>query len=74
MIKGNKLTPNFNPIPHTVTERKGNECKVKNDETGQEYRRNIVHLKKVEGEWKICKEKEMENNTISEEGKKEEDS
>lgn len=70
MIKGNKLTPNFNPTPHTVMERKGNEYKVKNDETGQEYRRNIVHLKKVEEEWKICREKEMENNTTSEEEKK----
>lgn len=62
MIKGNKLTPNFNPTPHTVMEKKGNEYKVRNDETGQEYRRNVVHLKKIEGEWKIYKGIAKEND------------
>lgn len=49
MIKENKLTPNFNPTPHTVIEKNDGDVEVKNDETGQQYRRNVVNLKK---KWK----------------------
>ncbi|XP_049874146.1 uncharacterized protein K02A2.6-like isoform X1 [Pectinophora gossypiella] len=58
MIKENKLTPNFNPIPHTVISANGGDVNIRNDETGQELRRNIIHLKKVEGQWKIQSERE----------------
>ncbi|CAK1587295.1 unnamed protein product [Parnassius mnemosyne] len=54
MTKENKLTPNFNPETHTVTDVNGGDIRVRNDSTGKEYRRNVVHLKRVEnGEWKI---------------------
>lgn len=53
LIKENKLTTQFNPAPHTVISSNGGEYNVRNDETGQEYKRNIIHLKKVEGEWRI---------------------
>lgn len=48
MNKENKLTPNFCPITHTVTEVKSEDVKVRNDLTGKEYRRNAIHLKKVD--------------------------
>ncbi|KAJ8914062.1 hypothetical protein NQ315_017583 [Exocentrus adspersus] len=52
-VKENKLTSNFNPTPHTVLEKRGNDVSVQNDEIGQKYRRNVIHLKKMEGEWKV---------------------
>lgn len=52
MEKTNKLTSNFNQTQYTVGSTNGGDCVVRNDETGQSYRRNIIHLKKVEGEWK----------------------
>lgn len=59
--RANKLTPNFNPTQYTVESSKAGDCVVRNDETGQSYRRNVVHLKKVEGEWKaVVPEKENE--------------
>lgn len=64
LVKDNKLTPNFNPVPHTVVGTKGSEINVRNDETGQEFRRNIIHLKKVEGEWKVC-DKGEENSDVN---------
>lgn len=57
-MKENKLTSDFNPTPHTVIGAEGSDISIKNDETGQEYRRNIVHLKKVEGEWKVMNQEE----------------
>ncbi|KAG6440823.1 hypothetical protein O3G_MSEX001465 [Manduca sexta] len=57
MVKENKLTTNFNPTPHTVVNCKGSDYSVRNDETGQELRRNIIHLKRVEGQWKVCEDK-----------------
>lgn len=54
LIKENKTCPNFNPTQHTVLTKNGGDVQVRNDETGKDYRRNIVHLKKVEGEWKVC--------------------
>lgn len=67
MSKGNKLTSNFNPTTHTVTESNRSDVHVRNDETGQEYRRNIIHLKKVEGNWIIQnKEKDDLDQNIQE--------
>lgn len=52
MVKQNKLTPNFDPAAHTVTSVHGGDVIVKDYCTGKEYRRNVIHLKKVkEGEW-----------------------
>lgn len=53
VIKENKLTPSFDPTTHKVVEKKGNDMTVENTETGHRVRRNVVHLKKVEGEWKV---------------------
>ncbi|CAH1972262.1 unnamed protein product [Acanthoscelides obtectus] len=52
-VKENKLVPNFNSTPHTVVKKNGSDVQVENDETGQQYRRNVVHLKKTEGQWKV---------------------
>lgn len=57
MIRENKLTPVFNDASHTVVQKKGNDIELENDETGQRLRRNVVHLKKVEGTWKVCDDK-----------------
>lgn len=46
MAKENKLSTNFDPILHTVERSQNGEVTVKYDETGQQYRRNIKHLKK----------------------------
>lgn len=61
MVKANKLASNFNPTPHTVESSRNGDCTIKNYETDQRYRRNVVHLKRVEGEWKtVTEEKEPE--------------
>lgn len=67
LVKENKLTPNFSPASHTVTRAKSNtgDVEIRNDLTGQQYRRNVVHLKKVEGQWKSVNRDE--NDTINEE-------
>ncbi|CAH2008501.1 unnamed protein product [Acanthoscelides obtectus] len=52
-VKENNLVPNFNSTPHTVVKKNGSDVQVENDETGQQYRRNVVHLKKTEGQWKV---------------------
>jgi len=54
LLKENKTTPTFDPTPHTVIKANGKDVLVRNEETGKEYRRNIIHLKKKEGEWTIC--------------------
>ncbi|KAJ0176070.1 hypothetical protein K1T71_008244 [Dendrolimus kikuchii] len=59
MEKANKLTSNYNPTPHTVQDTNGGEITVKNDQTGKVLRRNIVHLKRVEGQWKAIQEKDQ---------------
>lgn len=51
MEKGNKLSTNFNPMPHTVEKSNDGDITVRNDQTGQVLRRNVVHLKKIEGQW-----------------------
>ncbi|XP_041979479.1 uncharacterized protein K02A2.6-like [Aricia agestis] len=55
MDKGNKLTTNYNPTPHIVERAKDGDVTVRNEETGQMLRRNVVHLKRVEGQWKAIK-------------------
>lgn len=62
MNKDNKLSLNYEATKHTVEKSVGGDIEVRNDETGQVHRRNIVHLKKVEGQWKVC-EKEVEKET-----------
>ncbi|XP_028164810.1 uncharacterized protein LOC114355959 [Ostrinia furnacalis] len=59
MTKQNKLSLNYEPETHTVEENKGGDVSLRNDETGQRIRRNVVHLKRVEGQWKVLDE---ENN------------
>lgn len=54
IIKDNKLTPNFDNTTHTVTNASGGDIEIQNDQTGQIQRRNIVHLKKVDGQWEVC--------------------
>lgn len=51
MEKSNKLSSEFNPTPHTVESSNHGDITVRNDQTGQTFRRNVVHLKKVEGQW-----------------------
>lgn len=58
MEKGNKLTANFNPTPHVVEKSHGGDVTLRNEETGQRVRRNVIHLKKVEGEWKAMERNE----------------
>lgn len=53
MHKMNKLTPTFDSTQHTVTNKKGNEIAIKNNEIGQKLRRNVVYVKTVEGEWTV---------------------
>jgi transposase InsO family protein len=47
MRKENKLDPTFDPTEHTVLEKRGNETIIGSNQTGQEYRRHVQHLKKV---------------------------
>ncbi|CAK1597386.1 unnamed protein product [Parnassius mnemosyne] len=59
MTKQNKLSLNYEPETHTVEANKGGDVILRNDETGQQIRRNVVHLKRVEGQWKVLDD---ENN------------
>lgn len=65
MERSNKLCPNFNPTPHTVEKEKDGDVTVRNDESGKILRRNVVHLKRVEGEWKAIQEQEDKEGTFS---------
>lgn len=53
MSKHNKLSLNYEPDTYTVEANKGGDISIRNDETGQQIRRNVIHLKKVEGQWKV---------------------
>ncbi|XP_063366280.1 uncharacterized protein K02A2.6-like [Cydia amplana] len=53
MTKDNKLSTPFGPTALTVEKVTGGDVEVVNEETGQRYRRNVVHLKRVDGEWQI---------------------
>lgn len=46
MVKRNKLTPAFGSTDFTVVNRHGSDVVVES-QTGQTYRRNVTHLKKV---------------------------
>lgn len=61
MEKANKLTAGFNAAPHVVESSVGDET-VRNEETGQQLRRNIVHLKKVEGQWKTIESNDNQDD------------
>lgn len=61
MNKENKLSLDFNPETYTVENKKGGDITVRNDETGQIRRRNIVHLKKIQGEWSVCEDHNASN-------------
>nr|CAH7764304.1 unnamed protein product [Callosobruchus chinensis] len=52
-IKNNKLAPTFNPTPHEVISKENGDTLLKDNQTGQEYRRNVIHLKKAGDEWKV---------------------
>lgn len=62
VIKDNKLGSNFNPTMHTVTDVNGGDVSVRNDETGKEYRRNVVHLKKVNDTWTVVNQNSINND------------
>lgn len=59
MTKENKLSVPFNDAPHTVINKKGSDVELENDSNGVRLRRNVVHLKRVEGEWKVCSGESM---------------
>lgn len=59
MTKQNKLSLNYEPETHTVEANKGGDVSIRNGETGQRIRRIVVHLKRVEGQWKVLDD---ENN------------
>uniref|UniRef100_A0A2H1X000 RNA-directed DNA polymerase n=1 Tax=Spodoptera frugiperda TaxID=7108 RepID=A0A2H1X000_SPOFR len=58
MHKNNKLSLNYEPTSHTVESNKNGDVELRNDNTGQVVRRNILHLKRVEGLWKVANETE----------------
>lgn len=55
--KTNKLSLNFDIATHTVKSKNGGDVEVQNDETGQQLRRNILHLKKSGGRMEICEQR-----------------
>ncbi|CAB0032933.1 unnamed protein product [Trichogramma brassicae] len=71
MIKTSKLTPNFNPEPHTVVNANEGDVQVRNDVTGQESRRNVVHLKKINGVWGTVKDSKYEEKELLGQGNEE---
>lgn len=64
-VKDNKLVSDFDPTPHTVIRAKENEVDVRNDSTGVEYRRNVIHLKRTEGKWSVCGNTNDEHNNAN---------
>lgn len=62
MSRDNKLSLNFDETTHTVEKSSGGDIEIRNDETGQKLRRNVVHLKRVEGEWKVLPTNGDEND------------
>lgn len=49
MVKRNKLESNFEPTIHTVVGRKGGEVVIQSTKDKAVYRRNVSHLKKIDG-------------------------
>lgn len=60
-IETNKLSSNFNPAPHIVESKTGGDVIIRNEQTGQTLRRNVIHLKRVEGQWKSVNDNEDGN-------------
>lgn len=53
IIKENKLTPTFDSTPLEVIAKTKGDVEIRDNETGQELRRNVIHLKKIGNEWKV---------------------
>lgn len=53
MKKGNKLSANFKSTPLIVEQSQGGDVLVRNEETGQRLRRNVIHLKRIKGQWEV---------------------
>lgn len=66
MNKTNKLSSNFEATSHTVTNRVGGDVELQNDETGHQLRRNVIHLKRVEGNWEVLQDAGRETGTEGE--------
>ncbi|XP_053617728.1 uncharacterized protein K02A2.6-like [Plodia interpunctella] len=62
MEKTNKLSSDYDPTPYTVESAKHGDVTVRNDETGKELRRNVVHLKRVEGKWTTVPDKNLDSS------------
>lgn len=64
MVKRNKLTPNYDSTPHIVVSKNSGDVQVRDNNTGHEYRRNVIHLKKIGDEWKVTNDNEsqVDNN------------
>lgn len=69
MVKNHKLSTTFNPTPHIVEQSVGGDFTIRNEETGQRLRRNVIHLKRIEGQWKSVEDEtnEDEEQTASKE-------
>lgn len=61
-----KLSLNYDPTPHTVEKGIGGDMSIRNDVTGKVSRRNIVHLKKVEGQWEVVNNENNLENDVAE--------
>lgn len=48
-VKTNKLSSTFEPTIYKVMKRKGSEVTIESTENSKRYRRNVSHLKKVNG-------------------------
>lgn len=66
MTKSNKLSLNYEPTTHTVESNKNGDVEVRNDTTGQVVRRNILHLKRVEGQWKTVETDNTDKTSTTE--------
>lgn len=62
MVKSNKTTPDFDSTPYLVTNKMKGDVMIRDENSGQEFRRNVIHLKKIEGEWKISDDRSEKNN------------
>lgn len=50
LIKDNKLTTMYNPKKLRVIKRNGPIVTIRNEEGGEEYDRNVAHVKKIPSE------------------------
>ncbi|CAH2088932.1 unnamed protein product [Euphydryas editha] len=60
-----KLASTFKPTPHVVEKTTCGDVTVTNEETGQILRRNLIHLKRVEGEWKSIQDDNLNEDTTN---------